>query len=81
MANMKIAAPLCLPTEVAPLVRAGARELYCGLLSPAWQRRYSPLASCNRRYFTKSSLPHIYALRDAVRMAKNGYWMANVRFL
>jgi putative protease len=66
---MRIAAPVRSPHEVDSLIDAGATELYCGLSSPAWERRYGAVASSNRRYFEESSVPHIYMLREIIARA------------
>lgn len=47
---MKITAPISSPAEVEPLVRAGARELYCGIVPPDWIRRFNT-SGVNRRVF------------------------------
>ncbi|NMG14691.1 U32 family peptidase [Aromatoleum bremense] len=47
---MKITAPISTPAEVEPLVRAGARELYCGVVPPEWIRRFNT-SGVNRRVF------------------------------
>ncbi|WP_018992539.1 U32 family peptidase [Aromatoleum toluclasticum] len=47
---MKITAPISTPAEVEPLVRAGARELYCGVVPPDWIQRFNT-SGVNRRVF------------------------------
>lgn len=47
---MKITAPISTPAEVEPLVRAGATELYCGVVPPDWIRRFNT-SGVNRRVF------------------------------
>ena len=47
---MKITAPISLPAEVEPLVRAGATELYCGVVPPDWIQRFNT-SGVNRRVF------------------------------
>jgi putative protease len=40
---VKIAAPFTSEEEVLPLIEAGADELYCGYLSPEWERQFTGL--------------------------------------
>lgn len=40
---LKITSPFREKKEVIPLIEAGADELYCGYLSPEWERRYTSL--------------------------------------
>lgn len=47
---MKITAPISTPAEVEPLVRAGATELYCGVVPPDWIQRFNT-SGVNRRVF------------------------------
>jgi collagenase-like PrtC family protease len=47
---MKITAPISTPAEVEPMVRAGARELYCGVVPPDWIQRFNT-SGVNRRLF------------------------------
>lgn len=64
-----VAAPLCDPVEVGPLCEAGADELYCGVMTPAWQRAYSAMQSPNRRDVVRGSLGSMAQLREVVRWA------------
>ena len=47
---MKITAPVSTPAEVEPLVRAGATELYCGVVPTDWIQRFNT-SGVNRRVF------------------------------
>ncbi len=47
---MKITAPISSHAEVEPLVRAGATELYCGVVPPDWVQRFNS-SGVNRRVF------------------------------
>ncbi len=53
---MKVLAPVNDPREVAPLIEAGADELYCGFLPPAWSGSYSVAASPNRREWRSANI-------------------------
>jgi len=46
---MKIVAPLNAPDEVEALAKAGADELYCGLIESWWRERYGDHDSISRR--------------------------------
>ncbi|OHB74417.1 MAG: hypothetical protein A2Z34_09655 [Planctomycetes bacterium RBG_16_59_8] len=46
---MKIVAPLGKVDDVAPLVRAGADEVYCGLVPPDWSATFGAWTAINRR--------------------------------
>ncbi len=53
---MKILAPVNRPDEIEAVVSAGADEVYCGLLPPAWKRDYSNVASMNRREWSAANI-------------------------
>jgi len=66
---VKILAPISSPDEVDALVDAGAAELYCGVLSPAWRRAYSSAASINRVERRMGNLDDYDALEKLTRAA------------
>lgn len=63
---MKIVAPIRQLDEIAPLARAGAHELYCGVTPREWAERFRG-ASANRR--PGGNLPSLAALAEAVELA------------
>ncbi|MDP7081463.1 MAG: U32 family peptidase [Candidatus Undinarchaeales archaeon] len=64
-----LAAPLSDPSEVGPLVDAGATELYCGVLPRTWKRDFSTVIAFNRRYMDFASLNGLDELRKVIRDA------------
>ncbi len=66
---MKILAPVNKPREVEPLIAAGAQELYCGVLSSSWKKRYTNVASPNRREWRTSNLNSYQELKEVVTLA------------
>jgi len=68
---LKIIAPVNAAEEVDALVGSGARELYCGVLDSRWNRRYSPVASPNRREWRESSMRDFKTLENAVLKAND----------
>ncbi|MCK6408028.1 U32 family peptidase [Thauera sp.] len=73
---MKIVAPIRQLDEIAPLARAGAHELYCGVTPREWAARFRG-ASANRR--PGGNLPSLAALAEAVEIAhRNGVQLSLV---
>lgn len=66
---MKILAPVNKPREVEPLIAAGAQELYCGVLSSSWKKKYTNVASPNRREWKASNLNSYQELKEVVTLA------------
>ncbi len=66
---MKIACPITNAEEVEELAKAGAGEFYLGYVSPKWERKYSYLASPNRRYFKESSFRNMSEVAAVVKKA------------
>lgn len=60
---MKITSPISHIDEIAPLVAAGARELYCGVVPSDWVAQFNT-GAVNRRYF--GNLPGLAELEKAV---------------
>ena len=69
---LKILAPANAPGEVSGLLKAGADELYCGVLSPEWYRAYTNIASINRVERRMGNLPDYSALKELVQEAHGG---------
>lgn len=68
---LKITSPFREKKEVLPLIEAGADELYCGYLSPEWDKRYTSLEF--ERKGGGSNFTGLIELKQAVDLAhKNG---------
>ncbi len=67
---MKILAPTNSPKEAEELILAGADELYCGVLSDEWAKRFTNIGSANRREFKRSNLKNFDKLRKLIRISK-----------
>jgi collagenase-like PrtC family protease len=65
---MKILAPVDKVEEVSPIIEAGADELYCGLLSHEFLRKYT-IAALNRRPSPACNFKSYEELKDAVKIA------------
>jgi collagenase-like PrtC family protease len=65
---MKILSPLDSPSEVEPLIEAGAGEFYCGVLEESWYEPY-PVISINRRPAGKGHMRNFAELAEAVALA------------
>ena len=63
---MKITSPISHCDEIAPLVAAGATELYCGVVPSNWVTQFNT-GAVNRRYF--GNLPSLAELEKAVTLA------------
>lgn len=63
---MEITSPISHVDEIEPLVAAGARELYCGVVPSNWVAQFNT-GAVNRRYF--SNLPSLSELEKAVTIA------------
>lgn len=63
---MEITSPIGHVDEIEPLVAAGAKEFYCGVVPSNWVAQFNT-GAVNRRYF--SNLPSLSELEKAVTMA------------
>ncbi|WP_025915924.1 U32 family peptidase [Herminiimonas sp. CN] len=63
---MEITSPISHIDEIEPLVAAGAKELYCGVVPSNWVAQFNT-GAVNRRYF--SNLPSLSELEKAVTIA------------
>ncbi|NMM27365.1 MAG: U32 family peptidase [Glaciimonas sp.] len=63
---MEITSPISHVDEIEPLVAAGAKELYCGVVPSNWVAQFNT-GAVNRRYF--SNLPSLCELEKAVTIA------------
>lgn len=66
---MNILSPLDNATEVKVLAEAGADNFYCGIISDEWNKKYTAVASPNRREWTKNSFNGFEELGKAVNIA------------
>lgn len=69
MSRTRILSPLSHLREVAPLAKAGATELYCGLVPASWEKRFTLIGSVNLRHDKAANLPSLAALRAAIKTA------------
>lgn len=63
---MEITSPISHVDEIEPLVAAGAKEFYCGVVPSNWVAQFNT-GAVNRRYF--SNLPSLPELEKAVTIA------------
>ena len=66
---MKILAPVNNPKEAEKIIRAGADEIYCGVLPHNWTGKYTNIASSNRREWKAANLNDFQELREVVDIA------------
>lgn len=66
---MDITAPISHIDEIAPMIAAGAGELYCGVVPPSWVAQFNT-GAVNRRYF--GNLPGLAELGKAIDLAHTG---------
>ena len=60
--NFKILSPVSKPHEVEKVVNAGADEIYCGLLTKEWVKKYSNIIS----YFLFSAVLLTYPITPII---------------
>jgi len=66
---MKILSPVRSADEVLPLIEAGAEELYGGVLARDWRKKYTNIASINRREWSTSNIESYEELEEMVAIA------------
>lgn len=66
---MKILSPLDKSEEVESLVKAGADEFYCGIITEEWNKKFTPIASMNRREWLSNNFKNFEDLEKAVEIA------------
>jgi collagenase-like PrtC family protease len=66
---MKILAPVNKSGEVERIIKAGADEIYCGVLPDSWMKKYTNVASPNRREWTAANLKDFGELGKVVDIA------------
>ncbi len=77
---MDILAPVNRADEVEQLIRSGAAEIYCSVLSPQWRERYSNVGSISREEFTLSSLRSYEELEQVTSIAHDNGARVSVAF-
>jgi len=53
---IRILSPVCGADDAAAVIGAGASEVYCGVMTQDWQKRYTNVGSPNRREWRVSSM-------------------------
>jgi U32 family peptidase len=66
-ASIKILAPVNNAKDALAVIRAGADEVYCGLLSPSWSLKFTNVASANRREWKTANVTSCEELAKIVR--------------
>jgi putative protease len=66
---VKILAPVNKSQEVERIIKAGADEIYCGVLPDNWLNKYTNVASPNRREWRSANLPGFEELKRVVDIA------------
>lgn len=67
---MRIFAPINTSAEAETLIKAGADELFCGIVPKEWQEKYSNAFSVNRRHLPVNQLLGVSELEQIVKAAK-----------
>lgn len=66
---MEILSPLSSKEEVLPIIKAGADELYCGIIPPEWVEKYSALEILSRRGGLESNFASYNELQETISIA------------
>ncbi len=66
---MEILSPFSKQEEVLPLIKAGARELYCGIVTGEWEKRFTYIGSSNLRHDKAANLSSFKELEQAAKTA------------
>ncbi len=66
---MKIFAPINNVKETEALIKAGADELYCGVVPKEWDEKYSRMFSINRRHHYANQLKDFESLSKIIKLA------------
>jgi len=66
---MNILCPVDNAKEVKVLAEAGADNFYCGIISEEWNKKYTAVASPNRREWKENSFKDFDELEKAVKIA------------
>lgn len=70
-----IIAPVCNKDDILPILKAGAREVYGGVIDPAWDRDFGQYVEMNRRstFGERANFTSYQELTEAVKIcADNG---------
>ena len=68
---MKILTPVDRLDEVAPLIEAGADELYGGFVPPGWRDDFRLVGSLNKRTFAEAQFTSVDELARAVKLTRS----------
>jgi len=66
---MKILAPINSIQDVLPVIKAGANELYCGIIPKEWRNAYNTVVSPNRREWISANITDYKQLEEIVLLA------------
>src|SRR3989338_1437188 len=66
---MNILSPVKSCAEVVPVIKAGADEIYCGVLSKEWKRKYTHAGTINGSPYSDSNFASYDELRSCVETA------------
>ncbi len=67
---MKILCPTNSAEEIEELIANGASEFYLGYVAESWGRKFSHIASSNRRYYPESSFHSLKEIAEVVKIAE-----------
>jgi putative protease len=71
MKPYNIVAPVCSVSEVEPVLKAGAGEVYFGIMPEAWIRKYGNADFISRRQNEKAHIPNYGSLSEIVRITND----------
>ena len=63
---MKILAPINSILDIEPVIKAGATELFCGIIPNTWSNKYGSTVSPNRREWASANITTYEQLNDIV---------------
>lgn len=65
---MKILAPINSILDIEPVIKAGATELFCGIIPETWGNKYGSTVSPNRREWTSANITTYEQLHEIVEL-------------
>ena len=66
---MNILSPLTTVEEVEPLIKAGADELYCGIISDNWRKKFKDITCLGRFESSQPNFSNFGEVKKAVEIA------------